>query len=101
LSLNELKGLMVKTAPTQVVAGFWPLWGLSSPEPDLSGNRNDGTVTGAVRSNHPPITLFTPKWAATMPWISPTDFAEQNKRRSAFSPLPLLVLPPVPDGVID
>ena len=50
-------------------AGFWPLWGITSPEPDLSGNKNDATVTEATRFNHPPIMLFTPKWAATMPLI--------------------------------
>jgi hypothetical protein len=37
-------------------------------------------------------------WMAAAP---PVDVAAQNKRRSVFSPLPLLVLPPVPDGVID
>ena len=35
---------------------FWPLWGTSSPEPDYSGNRNNGTVTGAIKgTTEPPI----------------------------------------------
>lgn len=36
--------------------GFWPLWGSSSIEPDLSGNGNHGTVTGAIKGlTEPPI----------------------------------------------
>ncbi|MCR4300211.1 MAG: LamG domain-containing protein [Sulfuricaulis sp.] len=34
--------------------GFWPLFGVQSPEPDWSGNNNHGTVTGATRIDHPP-----------------------------------------------
>ena len=33
---------------------WWPLWGTTSPEPDWSGNNKHGTVTGAVRDDHPP-----------------------------------------------
>jgi hypothetical protein len=36
------------------IAGFWPIFGIQSPEPDWSGNNNHGTVTGAVRIDHPP-----------------------------------------------
>ena len=46
-----------------------PVWGIQSPEPNFRGNRAAGTVTGTARVNHPPITPFTPKWAATMPFI--------------------------------
>jgi hypothetical protein len=46
-----------------------PLFGIDSPEPDYSGNGNDATVVGAVKANHAPVTLFTPKWAATAPLI--------------------------------
>ena len=34
-------------------------------------------------------------------FIGVVDNTAKNKRRSAFSPLPVLTLPPVPDGVID
>ena len=51
------------------LTGLWPVWGLHSPEIDLSGKGHDGTVVGTSRSNGPPITLFTPKWAATIPLI--------------------------------
>ena len=44
--------------------GYWPLWGLVSPEPDLSGLKFALTLTGApAKANHAPVTLWTPKWA--------------------------------------
>lgn len=45
--------------------GYWPLWGLSSPEPDLSGNANPMVVSGPIKADHAPITLYTPRWAAS------------------------------------
>ena len=70
---------------------------------DWSGNQNDGTVTGATLIKHPPVLFpIMPKGAAGFPMlqIGGGPVAE-NKRRSAFAPLPILTLPPVPDGVID
>jgi len=43
------------------LVGWWPLDGILSPESDLSGNRNNGVLTGTTLANGPPITLFTPK----------------------------------------
>ncbi len=40
------------------LAGYWPLCGTASPEPDLSGNGNNGTVTG---------TKFQPNPSTPMP----------------------------------
>jgi len=38
------------------LVGYWPLSGLSSPEPDKSGNNNNGTVTGTTpTSDHPSV----------------------------------------------
>jgi hypothetical protein len=34
--------------------GYWPLYGAHSPEPDLSGNVKNGTVTGTSVANHAP-----------------------------------------------
>jgi hypothetical protein len=34
--------------------GWWPLSGYSSPEPDLSGNANNGTLTGTSAAPMPP-----------------------------------------------
>lgn len=38
-----------------------PLTGLQSPEPDLSGNANNGTLTGTTPAFGPPIMAFTPR----------------------------------------
>ena len=46
-----------------------PLWGRHSPEIDLSVNGVSGTLTNATAANDPPVTLFTPKWAASTPLI--------------------------------
>jgi hypothetical protein len=42
--------------------GWWPLGGLQSPEPDLSGNKNNGTLTGTTPAFGPPVMQFTPRW---------------------------------------
>lgn len=55
--------------------GYWPLYGLASPEPDLSGNKNNGTLTGTAYTNHPPIDLST--W--TRPSIGTTVTAASVK----------------------
>ena len=33
--------------------GYWPLWGVESPEPDMAGG-NDMTVNGPVESSEAP-----------------------------------------------
>lgn len=43
-----------------------PLWGLHSPEIDLSANSDTAAVTGTTLANGPPVTLFTPKIVA---WV--------------------------------
>ena len=62
-----------------------PVWGILSPEPNFAGNRVAGTVTGTARVNHPPITPFTPKWAATMPLIEAVVAAEIPAARPAWN----------------
>lgn len=41
--------------------GYWTLDGLQSPEPDLSGNKNNGTVTGTAFASGPPLMMSTPR----------------------------------------
>jgi hypothetical protein len=41
---------------------FWPLGGFQSPEPDLSGNKNNGTLTGTNPAFGPPLMQLTPRW---------------------------------------
>jgi hypothetical protein len=40
---------------------WWPLDGLQSPEVDLSGNKNNGTLTGTTKAFGPPLMMATPR----------------------------------------
>lgn len=55
----EIESLAAGTPASRVRATtlqlYWPLHGLASPEPDLSGNGLVGTVTGAVAGTHAPV----------------------------------------------
>jgi len=57
LSVGEIKQSMhFPGSIRNGLVGFWPFWGSSSPEPDLSGNGNNGTVAGAIKgTTEPPI----------------------------------------------
>jgi hypothetical protein len=46
--------------PSTSLKGYWPLWGVASPEPDLSGSLNNGTVTGAILTDHAPVGRYVP-----------------------------------------
>lgn len=46
--------------PTKLIIN-WPIDGLSSPEPDLSGLKQNGTVTGTALAAGPPVMMFTPR----------------------------------------
>ncbi len=68
LSANEIKALALGSRSSTVQpsllpgSGYWPLWGLSSPEPEMSGNVGvsiNGVLTGTAFANHAPITTFT------------------------------------------
>lgn len=51
ISLNEI--IQCSTYPGSLkrsLIGFWPLSGNSSTEPDYSGNKNHGAVTGAINN---------------------------------------------------
>ncbi len=56
LTATEIQTVRLQ-GPLALLGGlraWWPLHGELSPEPDLSGNNNHGTVSGAVRGDHPP-----------------------------------------------
>lgn len=55
------KGLRPHMVRSAALVGFWPLDGLQSPEPDLSGLAHNGTLTGTALAAGPPMTLFTPR----------------------------------------
>jgi hypothetical protein len=66
LTANEILALALGLRAYMVrplsIAGYWPMDGLVSPEPDLSGRKIAMTLVNApVRSNGPPVTYFTPK----------------------------------------
>ncbi|CAM6003248.1 unnamed protein product [Sphagnum balticum] len=62
LTTAEIASLAAGVLPPQVrplsLVGYWPLYGLASPEPDLSGNANNGTLTGTTYATGPPVELF-------------------------------------------
>jgi hypothetical protein len=65
LTAQEVAGLATGARPSQIrtanVVGWWPLGGIQSPEPDLSGNAGNGTLTGTAPDFGPPLLQFTPR----------------------------------------
>lgn len=63
LTASEIAALAAGARPHRIrtasLVGYWPLDGIQSPEPDLSGNANSGTLTGTALAAGPPITLST------------------------------------------
>ena len=63
LQSAEIAGLAgrvgVRRVEPAAIVNYWPLWGLHSPEPDMDGSGNSGTLTGTSLANHAPVTLFT------------------------------------------
>jgi hypothetical protein len=77
LSAGELSALSKGARPSTVrqgsLVGYWPLDGIQSPEPDLSKNKNNGTLTGTSLSAGPPIAMFSPrKPSDLLPNVVPT-----------------------------
>lgn len=65
LSAAELAALAKGVSPLLIrpanLKGYWPLWGVGSPEADLSGNKNNATITGTVNAaNHAPTGPYAP-----------------------------------------
>jgi hypothetical protein len=59
LTADEIAALARGVSPNMIrpinLELYWPLWGVASPEPDLSGHSLNGTVTGATLANHAPV----------------------------------------------
>jgi hypothetical protein len=69
------QGSRAQTIRSSALKGYWPLGGIQSPEPDLSGNKNNGTLTGTNPAFGPPIAPFTPQWPQFFPsMMSPSPF---------------------------
>jgi hypothetical protein len=56
-------GIRPNTVRPASLKGYWPLDGVNSPEPDLSGFGNNGTLTGTANAAGPPLAMFTPRWS--------------------------------------
>lgn len=65
LTAGEFRALSLGVRPYLIrpsaIVGYWPLDGLASPEPDFSGNAFNGILTGTLKANGPPVTLWTRK----------------------------------------
>lgn len=65
LSVSEIQALAKGVRPNKVRPGNLAMWlpddGIASPEPDLSGNVRNGTLTGTALTFGPPFLPFTPR----------------------------------------
>jgi|GEM_PF-6305991 len=68
------RGISARSVFGTSIQGYWPLWGLHSPEIDVSTKGNDLTLVGTSRDTHATVASYTPKWAATQPAIAATGF---------------------------
>lgn len=68
LTSAEIVALSLGVRPHTIRPSFLqiysPIDGLQSPEPDFSGNANNGTLTGTALGSGPPVMQFTPRWPA-------------------------------------
>lgn len=57
LTLEEMNSVRYGIMPKRsLIKGWWPLYGNTSPEVDMSGNGSNGTLTGTTQADGPPIT---------------------------------------------
>jgi len=63
LSLSELKAIQRGWLVRPEALRLWQmLYGVVSPEPDWSGNANNGTLTGTIQVDGPPGRVVVPIW---------------------------------------
>lgn len=63
-------GVSVLKIRRESLVGYWPIEGIDSPEPDLSGNKFNMTVNGTpLRSNHVPIAPYSSRFWGDGPLI--------------------------------
>jgi hypothetical protein len=83
-------GAPAKTIQPSSLVGYWPLRGYS-PEPDLSGNANNGTLTGTTVDYQPPPFVV---------WSPQLNGADRERlppvRRSPDEPFPFFTRSPNP-----
>lgn len=82
LTNAEVAALAAGMRPYRIQRGniiaYLPFDGVSSPEPDLSGFANNGTLTGTTNTAGPPLTFFTPRMPIwEIPQLPPTPLMGQ------------------------
>lgn len=79
LTVAEITALATGARPHTIrpasLNAYWPLDGISSPEPDLSGNARNGTVTGTTIASGPPIAMSTSRWPSNTEIAAPSFIA--------------------------
>jgi hypothetical protein len=95
LTASEITALAAGVRPSRVrpgaLKGYWPLFGLGSYEPDLSGKGNNGTLIGTSYANHAPVTTFSKRGASNYypasagPTFKPA-WASRSSQSSSGSP---------------
>jgi len=85
LSAEEVAALANGVSPLKFhraeLKGYWPLWGVADPEPDLSGNSHNSTsiTAGATQSDHAPVGRYTPRPRFGLPFptnVGPVTFTQ-------------------------
>ena len=67
LSLQEIRGNYTAQRNFRGRVSYWPLWGTSTTEADLSGNAYNGAVTGTTVAAGPPTGRFPRSFAGILP----------------------------------
>lgn len=96
ISTNTIAALAGGALPSDAIAKedlllYWPLWGDASPEPNLVAGGTSGTVTGATKVNHAPVSLFDLElnWSAPLIEVAaggdavPQCWQQYRSRRAA------------------
>ena len=92
LGTGELSALVNGAVPSQIrrnsLVLHWPLWGLSTTEADLSGNRYNGTATnGPTQANHAPVGRYSPlSLAKYSPGVVPSQIYNFELVQSGLFP---------------
>jgi hypothetical protein len=64
------RGIAPPTIQPAALIGYWPIWGLHSPEIDLTSNNRQMTVTGGALADHAPVQPFSARlWRASLPLL--------------------------------
>ena len=90
LTANEAKAHNAGERPSRIrptsIVGWWPIDGLQSPEPEYSGNKMVGTLTGTAFATGPPLMPLTPRWPFVENFIPPSILLAGGAGTTIFRP---------------